>query len=153
MTSTTRNRAVQIVAAALAGGIAPAVWLCLKNESQAVTAQIMSGAFVWFARDLTVSLVVTVPAMSLACRFGLKRPSVLWAIASLIGAPIGYALANPLQYAWTPTEEAFTHGPYWVDMAIYMALFGVAGPIFGWLQTHELEPTSQTTMAQPHNEA
>ena len=43
---------------------------------------------------------------------------------------MGYVMANPVEFAWTPSEVEFQHGPYWDSMIIYMALFGLTGLVY-----------------------
>ena len=43
---------------------------------------------------------------------------------------MGYVLANPLEFAWPPTETDFTHGPCWGGRLGYVALFGSTGLFF-----------------------
>ena len=52
-------------------------------------------------------------------------------IAVIAALPMAYVLANPLIYAWTPTEEDFNHGPYWLVPGIYAFASSATGLLFG----------------------
>ena len=58
---------------------------------------------------------------------------LFWLVASSIGGPMGYVLAHPVEFAWTPSEVEFQHGTYWDSMIIYMAPFGLTGLAYSFL--------------------
>lgn len=108
------------------GGIAPAFWLWMRNGAGGNLLAI-GGPCIWALQDLLISYAVALPVLLLCRRHRVTQPVALWFVAAVIGAPIGYMLANPLVFAWTPEEADFISGPHWSHMAGYMALFGLSG--------------------------
>jgi hypothetical protein len=96
----------------------------------------LSTFVVWFSRDLILALFLAIPVVAFAYHRGLKRPLALWALATVVAAPMGYVLANPVTFAWSPTEADFLLGPRWGDMALYVGLFGLSGLTYGMLRSH-----------------
>ena len=111
------------------GGVAPAFCFWLRNGS-GFDAISVGGPCVWAIRDMLISYTVALPVLVLCRRFGVRSLISLWLVAALIGGPVGYALANTVEFARTPMEAVFTHGPYWGLMLGYMALFGLTGLLF-----------------------
>jgi hypothetical protein len=111
------------------GGVAPAFWFWLRSGA-GIDAVSIGGPCVWAIRDMLISYTVSLPMLVLCRRFGVRRLGALWLVAALIGGPMGYVLANPVEFAGTPTEADFTHGPYWGVMFGYMVLFGLTGLFF-----------------------
>ena len=120
------DRTAAAVLSPLVGGVAPAVWLWLRVGAKFDESAI-SGVCVWAIRDIVISYVIVLPVLLLCRRIGARRAVSLWLVAALVGYPMGYVLANPVEYAWMPTEADFAHGPYWDVMLTYMALFGLTG--------------------------
>jgi hypothetical protein len=129
------DREVATVLSPVAGGLAPALWLWLHNGA-GTTALAIGGPCVWAMRDLLVSYLVALPVLLLCRRGGVRKPGALWLVSSMVGAPIGYVLANPVDFAWAPTEADFAHGPHWGLMVGYMALFGLSGLLFDFGARH-----------------
>ena len=125
----------------LMGGIAPAVWLWLRNGAE-INESAISGVCVWAIRDILISYVIALPALMLCRRLGARRAVSLWLVAALVGWPMGNVLANPAEYAWTPTEADFAHGPYWDVMLTYMSLFGLTGLLYGLGRDRQTERLS-----------
>ena len=123
------DRTAAAVLSPLVGGVAPAVWLWLHIGANFDESAI-SRVCVWAIRDILVSYVVALPVLLLCRRIGARRAFLLWLVAALVGYPMGYVLANPVEYAWVPTEADFAHGPYWDVMFPYMALFGLTGLLY-----------------------
>jgi hypothetical protein len=125
------DRDAATVLSPVAGGLAPALWLWLHNGA-GTTALAIGGPCVWAIRDLLVSYVIALPVLLLCRRGGVHKPGALWLVAPVVGAPIGYVLANPVDFAWTPTEANFAHGTDWGLMVGYMALFGLSGLLYAF---------------------
>jgi len=123
------DREAAAVLSPAVGGVAPAFWLWLRNGA-GIDAISIGGPCVWAMRDTLISYAVALPVLVLCRRFGIRGLISLWLVAALIGGPMGYVLANPVEFAWTPTEADFTSGPYWNVMLGYMALFGLTGLFF-----------------------
>jgi hypothetical protein len=126
-----------LVAAGL-GALAPTLWfegreilasLSLPDRSRLAWLTLME-----FFRSLGIAGL----ALMLAYRRGLRQPIALWLLAALCALPLGFVMAHPADFRFSPTEEDFVHGPYWRDMVIYMALFGLSGFAYGrLLETRE----------------
>lgn len=102
----------------------------------------ISGVCVWAIRDMLISYVIALPALILCRRLGARRAVSLWRVAALVGWPMGNVLANPVEYAWTPTEANFAHGPYSDVMLTYMSLFGLTGLLCGLGKDQQTERLS-----------
>ncbi len=140
------NRTAAAVLSPLVGGVAPAVWLWLRAGARFDESAI-SGVCVWAIRDLLISYVIALPVLLLCRRIGVRRAVSLWLVAALVGYPMGYVLANPVEYAWTPTEADFAHGPYRDVMFTYTALFGLTGLLYAF--GREGQPEWRPTGSQP----
>jgi len=115
----------------LFGGISPAIYFYIKGISNGGDTSNLLGAFtVWAFRDLLISYLFTLPILWICRRFGVTSIVGFWSVGAIVGAPMGFVLANPIQFAWTPTDQDFLISPYWHDMVIYMVLFGLTG--FGY---------------------
>lgn len=119
----------------LVGAISPGIWLSLRNATAAHPMLDIDSLAAWCSRDLLLSLLLALPALAFARHCGLRRPLALWAVAAAAGTPMGFVLANPVTFAWSPTEADFLLGPRWGDMATYMVLFGLAGLVYGTLHS------------------
>ncbi|MCK9687422.1 hypothetical protein [Scleromatobacter humisilvae] len=130
------DREAAAVLSPAVGGVAPALWFWLRNGA-GFDAISVGGPCVWAIRDMLISYAVALPVLVLCRRFGIRSLISLWLVAALIGGPMGYALANPVEFAWAPTEADFTHGPYWGLMLGYMTLFGLTGLLFAAVSKRE----------------
>jgi peptidoglycan/LPS O-acetylase OafA/YrhL len=116
------------------GGVAPALFLFLRaaadSDGTSDFGTAASAFVIWSLRDLLVAYVLALPVVHLLLRVGVRRAALLWLAVAALGAPVGYILAHPLVYAWTPTDKDVRHGPYWGLMLGHMALFGLTGPTY-----------------------
>lgn len=115
------------------GALAPATYFAVRSSLAGRSSEILIAFAFWVLRDLILGYCMALPVLAVLRRFGAERIGLMWAAAALVGAPMGYVLANPVTFAWTPTEEQFEHGPYWFDMLIYMVLFGLSGVMYAYL--------------------
>jgi hypothetical protein len=117
--------------APLVGGLTTATFLCIHASLRPGGSYGLVDAFlVWSVRDVLLAYGLALPCLLIARRLGLRGIVVSWFVAASAGLPMGYVLANPLQYAWTPEEQDFVHGPYWGIMLAYASLFGLSGVLF-----------------------
>lgn len=134
--STPRSRTLRWFAPVV-GGVAPAVFLMLRALPDSEFGGLISAFVAWVARDLVLAYLAALPVVYVMCRLGVRQAALLWAVVAALGAPIGYVLAHPVRYAWTPDAKDFEHGPYWSVMLGYMALFGLTGLAYGVLWARE----------------
>ena len=113
---------------ALSPAIVVAIQLLVLSSGQA---DVRGELAVWFFRDAFLGYSVVLPVVSILRRLGFTAPALLWVAAAMVGLPMGYVLANPVEYTISPTDEEFQHGPYWPGMYIYAALFGLTGLAYG----------------------
>src|SRR5258706_10846813 len=88
------------------GALAPTIFLSVRSMLDGATE--IAGATIafWVSRDLVIGYAATLPVLAVLRSLGARHPVSLWAIAALVGGPMGYVLAHPVEFAWTPTEEA-----------------------------------------------
>ena len=110
-----------------AGAVAPALWMWLQAGA-GLNAISIGGPCLWALAGMVVSYAVALPILVVARRLGVRGLLALWLVAGLVGAPVGYAWANPASFADDP---AVAPGPYWCfSMLGYMALFGITGLLY-----------------------
>jgi hypothetical protein len=118
-----------------AGGISAASFLTLKNLPYPPCGYSVCSAWfafgVYLARDTVLGYLISLPLLALARHIGVKSTGIYMLIAVIAALPMAYVLANPLTYAWTPTEEDFKHGPYWLVPGIYALVSSSTGLLFG----------------------
>lgn len=142
------DRKTAAVLSPLVGGVAPAVWLWLRAGAR-FDEYAIPGVCAWAIRDMLISYAIALPALMLCRRLGAKRAITLWLTAALAGYPMGYVLANPVEFAWAPTEAEFAHGPYWDVMLTYMALFGLTGVLYSAGRERQPEQASVVAHERP----
>ena len=116
-----------------AGGAATATYLTLKNLPFGYSDRFDMGMFflVSFSRDTIANYLIALPLLLAVRWFYAKTTTSSYAVASgLAGLPVGYMLANPVAYAWLPTDADFTHGTYWLIMLTYMLCSCATGWLF-----------------------
>ena len=118
-----------------AGGISAASFLTLKNLPYPSCGDFDCSAWaafgVYLVRDTVLGYLIALPLLALSRYFGVKRIGIYMLISAVAALPMAYVLANPLTYAWSPTEEDFNHGPYWLVPGIYAFLSSSTGLLFG----------------------
>ena len=138
-----REISLAIWFAPLVGALAPAtvvaIQLLVLSGGQA---DVRGEMAVWFFRDAFFGYSAVLPVVSIVRRLGFTAPTSLWVVAALVGLPMGYVLANPGEYTFSPSEEEFQHGPYWQRMYIYAVLFGLTGLAYGIL--HQMKSRCAT---------
>jgi hypothetical protein len=123
------DREAAAVLSPAVGGVEPALWFWRRNGA-GFDALSVGGPCVWAIRDMLISYAVALPVLVFCRRFGMRSLISQWLIAALTGGPMGYALANPVEFALAPTEADLMHGLYWGLMLGYMTLFGLTGLLF-----------------------
>jgi hypothetical protein len=121
----------------IAGAVAPALYLVARSALSDNVGNLPGAFAVWAFRDLIIGYCATLPVLAIFWRIGTRNPALFWMAATLMGGPMGYVLANPVEFAWSPTEMDFQHGPYWSVMLAYMALFGLSGLAFSYFGRQE----------------
>jgi hypothetical protein len=114
----------------LAGGVATSSFLTLRCIVEGQTYSIMSAFLIWLARDTIIAYVLALPALLGLRRLGVIRVLPYVITTMILAVPMGYVLANPVDYAWAPTDQDFEHGPYWLLMCAYMACWSFTGLAF-----------------------
>jgi hypothetical protein len=112
------------------GGVATSTFLTLRCLAEGQTYSIASAFVVWLTRDTVIGYLIGLPTLFAIRRFGVVRVPFYVFATMVTAVPMGYILANPVTYAWTPTDQDFEHGPYWLLMCIYMACSGITGLVF-----------------------
>ena len=151
-----RNREISLavwltpIVGALVPAIVVAVELLVLSRGQA---DVRGELAVWFFRDALLGYTIVLPVISIARRIGFTAPASLWLVAALVGLPMGYVLANPVEYEFTPSEEEFQHGPYWWRMYIYAVQFGLTGLAYGILHKMKLRCVATSSVSGRHGGA
>lgn len=128
------------------------IYLLIQNLIDGEDSSNLLGTFtVWFFRDPLISYLFTLPVLWICLCFGVKSLLGFWGVGTIIGAPVGFILANPVYYAWTPTDEDFLLGPYWHNMVIYMVLFGLVGLAYYFSSRPRLHIFEITSMDTENN--
>jgi hypothetical protein len=122
----------------LAGGMSPALYYSIHGMFDPQVVDLFAAFAVWVIRDGVIAYAFALPALLIGRRLGVRNAFAFWLIAAMTGARMGYVLANPVDYAWTPSEQDFAHGPYWSRLAVHMALTGLTGIAFAALSRRYL---------------
>jgi hypothetical protein len=117
----------------IVGALALAIYFSVHNLLDGTASELPGALVVWVLRDLALGYLLALPVLALLRRLGASHFASFWAAAALAGGPMGYVLANPRVFAWSPTETQFQHGPYWSTMLVYMVLFGLSGLAYSYL--------------------
>ena len=118
----------------LVGGLAASGFLTARIVFDGATVAQAGEAFsFWGPRDVLLGYFLALPALAVARRLGATHFLWFWLVAAIAGMPMGYVLANPVEFDWAPTEADFDHGPYWELMYLYAVLFGMTGAAYGFL--------------------
>ena len=133
------KRLLPHVLAVIAGGVAPGLYFGVLGVISTGTFEDLGGfLFTWGARDALLVCLLALPVLVLSRRLGLSHPALLWAISALVGIPMGYVIANPAEFAWSPSEEDFEHGMYWGSLVAYAVFFGASGLVYGIGKTERM---------------
>jgi hypothetical protein len=119
----------------VAGGFVTAAFLTLRNihypYSEAANSFFSIFFIVDLCRDTVANYFFALPLLLVARRFNLRSLLCYACISALAGLPVAYMLANPIDYAWQPSDEDFVHGPYWFFMFTYLFFSCTTGLLFG----------------------
>lgn len=129
-----RHGARCLLLAAALGAAAPVLWFETRQALADLALPDLSTLALRMLLEFFRSLGIAGLAVMVVYKWGLRQPIALWSVAALCALPMGFIMANPVDFRFTPTEQDFNHGPNTADMVIYMALFGLSGLAYGRLR-------------------
>lgn len=129
-----RHGARSLLLAAALGAAAPVLWFESRRALAELALPDLSTLALQMLLEFFRSLGIAGLAVMLVYRWGLRQPMALWLVAALCALPMGFIMANPVVFRFTPTEQDFNHGPHAADMLAYIGLFGLSGLAYGRLR-------------------